>query len=127
MPVRLFTALFALASLGADFAKVQPNVFEKDRSRTMSEDANRRMKEANPRRLRRPRPRPTGVRRPPRARLPHREGLRPAVPRRPPGLFLPLQLEPATLRRRREPHGLDGTRPPTRHRRPVPPVEHRPG
>jgi cephalosporin-C deacetylase-like acetyl esterase len=49
MPVRLAAVLFAFMCLGADFAKVDPKVFEKDMSRTMSEHANKRMKEANSR------------------------------------------------------------------------------
>ena len=58
-----------------------------------------------------PRPRRT-----PAARLRHREGLRQAVPRRPPGLLLPLQLEPATHGRGRIADGLDGVGPDARRR-----------
>ena len=49
MPVRLSAMLFAFACLGADFAKVDPKVFNKDTSRFMSEDADKRMKEASER------------------------------------------------------------------------------
>ena len=71
--------------------------------------------------------RPPRPRRAPAARLPHREGLRQAVPRRPPGLLLPLQLEPATLGRGRIADGLDGVGPDARRRCAAEAAEHRQG
>ena len=78
-------------------------------------------------RLHRARHRPARPRRTAAASVQHREGLSEGVPRRPAGLLLPLQPQPATFARRRQPDGLDGLGPDARRRCPARPARGRQG